>query len=45
MRSLDMLVAPSSGTAKIKGHDVFDESLDVRLSLGYLPQRAPVASR
>jgi ABC-2 type transport system ATP-binding protein len=42
MRILTCFIAPSSGTARIKGHDVFDETLDVRRSLGYLPQRAPL---
>ena len=42
MRILTCFIAPSSGSAKIKGHDVFDEPLAVRQSLGYLPQRAPL---
>jgi ABC-2 type transport system ATP-binding protein len=42
MRILTCFIAPTSGIAKVRGHDVFDESLDVRRSLGYLPQRAPL---
>src|SRR5579872_5312076 len=42
MRILTCFIAPSAGTARIKGHDVFDDSLEVRQSLGYLPQRAPL---
>jgi len=42
MRILTCFIAPSSGTAKIRGEDVFDNSLAVRASLGYLPQRAPL---
>jgi ABC-2 type transport system ATP-binding protein len=42
MRILTCFIAPTSGTVRIKGHDVFDSSLDVRRSLGYLPQRAPL---
>ena len=42
MRILTCFIAPTSGTVRIKGHDVFDNSLDVRRSLGYLPQRAPL---
>jgi gliding motility-associated transport system ATP-binding protein len=42
MRILTCFIAPSSGTVRVKGHDVFDESIDVRRSLGYLPQRAPL---
>jgi len=42
MRILTCFIAPTAGTARIKGHDVFDEPLAVRESLGYLPQRAPL---
>ncbi len=42
MRILTCFISPSSGTARVNGHDVFDGSLQVRESLGYLPQRAPL---
>ncbi len=42
MRILTCFIAPTSGTARVKGYDVFDEPLAVRHSLGYLPQRAPL---
>ena len=42
MRILTCYIAPSAGTAKVHGHDVFDEPLAVRQALGYLPQRAPL---
>ncbi len=42
MRILTCYIAPSSGAAKVHGHDVFDEPLEVRRALGYLPQRAPL---
>jgi ABC-2 type transport system ATP-binding protein len=42
MRILTCFIAPTSGTARINGHDVFDHPLAVRESLGYLPQRAPL---
>src|SRR3984957_2205791 len=42
MRILTCFIAPSAGTARIKGYDVFDDSIEVRQSLGYLPQRAPL---
>ena len=42
MRILTCFIAPTSGTAKINGFDVFDHPLAVRESLGYLPQRAPL---
>ncbi|HQP35195.1 MAG TPA: ATP-binding cassette domain-containing protein [Polyangiaceae bacterium] len=42
MRILTCFISPTSGTAKINGFDVFDNPLEVRRSLGYLPQRAPL---
>ena len=42
MRILTCFIAPSAGTARINGFDVFDNSLAVRESIGYLPQRAPL---
>jgi ABC-2 type transport system ATP-binding protein len=42
MRILTCFIAPTAGTAKVNGHDVFDEPLAVRKVLGYLPQRAPL---
>ena len=42
MRILTCFIAASGGTAKVQGHDVFDDTLSVRSSLGYLPQRAPL---
>jgi ABC-2 type transport system ATP-binding protein len=42
MRILTCFIAPTAGTAKVNGFDVFDEPLAVRESLGYLPQRAPL---
>ena len=42
MRILTCFIAPTDGTARIKGHDVFDEPLEVRKNIGYLPQRAPL---
>lgn len=42
MRILTCFLAPSSGTAKVSGIDVFDDPLAVRRAIGYLPQRAPL---
>jgi ABC-2 type transport system ATP-binding protein len=42
MRILTCFISPSAGTAQVSGHDVFDAPLEVRRSLGYLPQRAPL---
>jgi len=40
MRILTCYLSATDGTAKVSGHDVFDEPLKVRESIGYLPQRA-----
>jgi ABC-2 type transport system ATP-binding protein len=42
MRILTCFISPSAGSAEVNGHDVFDNPLAVRRSLGYLPQRAPL---
>lgn len=42
MRILTCFISPTGGIAKVRGHDVFDDTLSVRASLGYLPQRAPL---
>lgn len=42
MRILTCFIAPSTGTAKVNGIDVFDDPLEVRRKIGYLPQRAPL---
>ena len=42
MRILTCFISPTSGAARVNGHDVFDEPLEVRRCLGYLPQRAPL---
>jgi ABC-2 type transport system ATP-binding protein len=42
MRILTCFISPSGGIARVNGHDVFDDPLEVRESLGYLPQRAPL---
>ena len=42
MRILCGFLAPSAGTARVAGHDVRQESLAVRQSVGYLPEGAPL---
>ena len=42
MRILTCFIAPTGGSATVNGFDLFDNSLEVRQSLGYLPQRAPL---
>ena len=40
MRILTCYLSATSGTARVHGYDVFDNPLEVRQRLGYLPQRA-----
>jgi transposase-like protein len=42
MRILTCFISPTGGTAKVHGFDVFNDPLEVRRRLGYLPQRAPL---
>jgi ABC-2 type transport system ATP-binding protein len=42
MRILTCFISPSNGSAKVHGYDVFDDPLEVRKHIGYLPQRAPL---
>ena len=42
MRILSFYISPTAGTAKVHGYDIFDDTLEVRRRLGYLPQRAPL---
>ena len=42
MKILTCFLAPTSGTAKVAGHDVFDQSLQVRQRVGYLPEDTPL---
>ena len=42
MRVLTCFMAPTSGTARIAGHDILDNSLEVRRNIGYLPENAPL---
>ena len=41
MRMLAGFMTPTSGTARICGHDVQSDSLAARKSLGFLPEGAP----
>src|SRR6185436_19108652 len=42
MKMLTCFLAPSGGTAKVAGLDVFDQSLEVRKRIGYLPEDTPI---
>ena len=41
MKMLTGFLTPSSGTARILGHDIQTDSLAARRSIGYLPEGAP----
>jgi ABC-2 type transport system ATP-binding protein len=42
MRILSCYMPASSGTARVAGYDVFDQSLEVRRRIGYLPENVPL---
>ena len=42
MKMLTCFLAPTGGTARVAGLDVFDESLEVRKRIGYLPEDTPI---
>lgn len=44
MRILTCYMPASSGTAKVCGFDVFEDSLEVRKRIGYLPENPPLYS-
>lgn len=42
MRMLTGFLPPTSGTAKIAGHDIVEDSMEARRLVGYLPERVPI---
>ena len=42
MRILTCFLSATAGSARVHGLDVFDDPLEVRKKIGYLPQRAPL---
>jgi ABC-2 type transport system ATP-binding protein len=42
MKMLTCYLSPTAGRARVAGHDVFDESLEVRRRIGYLPEDTPI---
>ena len=42
MRMLTGFLPPTDGTARIAGHDIFDEPLAARRAIGYLPETPPL---
>ena len=42
MKILTCYMFPSSGTASLNGYDIFEQSLQIKASVGYLPENAPL---
>ena len=42
MKILTCYTAPTEGSARVHGHDVFDEPLAARTAIGYLPESTPL---
>ncbi len=42
MKMLTCFLTPSFGTARIDGHDIINEAIQVRSKIGYLPENAPL---
>jgi ABC-2 type transport system ATP-binding protein len=42
MKILTCFLSPTAGRAKVAGFDVFDQSLQVRQRIGYLPEDTPI---
>jgi len=42
MKILTCFLPPTSGTAQVAGHDIFDEPLAVKRNIGYLPEEPPL---
>ena len=42
MRILTGFLPPTNGTASIAGHDIFEDSMGARRSIGYLPETPPL---
>ncbi len=42
MKILTSFLAPTAGRAEVAGHDVYDDSLEARRHIGYLPEDTPL---
>jgi ABC-2 type transport system ATP-binding protein len=42
MKMLTCFLSPTAGRARVAGYDVFDQSLEVRRHIGYLPEDTPI---
>ena len=45
MRILTGYMPPTDGRARVAGYDVFEQSLDVRRNVGYLPETVPLSQK
>ncbi len=43
MKMLAAFMTPTSGTARVCGHDIIDDPVQVKRSIGYLPEGAPTS--
>lgn len=42
MRMMTGFMSPTSGTVRVNGHDICDDSVEARRQIGYLPETAPI---
>ena len=42
MRILTCFMPPTSGSAKVGGYDIFDQSMEIKNITGYLPENPPI---
>src|SRR5687767_2507138 len=42
MKILTSFLAPSAGRAEVAGYDVYDQSVEARRRIGYLPEDTPL---
>jgi ABC-2 type transport system ATP-binding protein len=42
MKIMTGLTPPTAGTARVAGHDILDEPMEVRKSIGFLPENPPL---
>ena len=42
MKIITTYIEPTSGSVNVNGFDIFDKSIEVRRSIGYLPEHNPL---
>lgn len=42
MKIITCFIPPTEGTATVYGHDIFDNPIEVRRQIGYLPEHNPL---